>query len=668
MLIGQERRSLMQSAISASLCRVTPLAQAAIVLLWSSGATTATPVSGTSLDPRTLHSRAATSEAALADALSLPPPLALIVLTALCGLIALVMTGAEVLRRTRQQHRPEPDKSAPRLSTHLTESIAVLDDQARVIDANDRFRSETGLPLDQIRGRHIWALHRQGFGKSFWDAVLDEARTEGRWSGESRSLGHGNRAESEDFSVTAQISGRNAPTFEFRSQRQVRPDTSPAPNAELRDALTALPNRRAIKTLVEMAIVRAASSGQGLALILVDLDRFRDINSVFGDDMGDRVLEHLAEALHTVARPGITVGRLGGDEFILVVEQVATTEVLSHVASELLHALGDELSVDGLTCRLSASLGVAQYPKDGKSQRDLMQAAGVSLCHAKAKGRGQVCFFSDNMEQRSEESLQMEADLRRAIAAGELMMFYQPQIDLRTGQCIGAEALLRWQHPVKGLLLPGGFVPLALDTGLTTAIDRFVVGEVCAQFGQWHRAGLAPMNLSINLSATSLLAPDFGSDLCALADRHQVDLARLEIEVLESTMFPRMRSSLNLIDELRRLGIRLAIDDFGTGYSSLAMLKELPVDRIKLDRRFIKSLPQNFKDDRIVAAVVAMGRSLDMTVIAEGVETQAQKDRLIALGCTQAQGYLFGRPIPADEFAARWMKYLAPASFVGVAN
>ncbi len=607
----------------------------------------------------------------IGDALALPTSSLAITLYILCAIAVSAIILGEAVRRVRQvrQTRPAPPVAFPTSveARPKGDSMALLDAEARVIDANRQFESDAGLPLAQIRGRPIWSIHAKGFGKSFWDTALEEARTQGNWRGEARTLSEDLHPETETLSVRALEAADAESTYEFRSRRSFHPtpNRTGAIDTRLRDTLTGLPSRRAMKSQVEFAIVRARAANTQMALIVIDLDRFRDINSIFGDDIGDRVLERLADAMRSVARTGITIGRIGGDEFILLIEHATSPDMVMQVANDISAALGDEVVVDGLTCRLSASMGIAQYPKDGASQRNLMQAAGVSLCHAKAKGRGQVCFYSENMEQRSEESLQMENDLRRAISDGELLMFYQPQVDLRTGQCIGAEALLRWQHPKKGLLLPGGFVPLALDTGLTTAIDRFVTKEVCAQIERWKKAGFAPGKISVNMSAMTLLSPDFARDLKATAAAHEVDLALLEIEVLETTLFPRMRSSLSTVDDLRTMGVQLAIDDFGTGYSSLAMLKDLPIDRIKLDRRFIKSLPQNTKDDRIVAAVVAMGRSLDISVIAEGVETREQRDRLISLGCTEAQGFLFSRPIAASEFAENWLKVDQPKTCVG---
>ncbi|WP_420004333.1 putative bifunctional diguanylate cyclase/phosphodiesterase [Arenibacterium sp. LLYu02] len=594
------------------------------------------------------------------------PPLGWTVLYVLCFLAFASLACAEVVRRLRKgSQAPAPlARSVVEGGPMPLDSLATLDDQGRLLRANPRFLAESDLSAEQIEGHPIWTLYQKGFGQTYWQGVLAEARKSGVWSGEVRTLGESNVPEVESLTVTAKPGG----LFEFHARRQ-KPDLRRASTeARLRDVLTTLPSRRAMRIQVEQAIKRGQASGGELALMVLDLDRFRDINAVFGDDIGDRVLERLAEALMSVARPGVTVGRIGGDEFILMVEGQATSAALMAVAEDIFTALGEEIVIDGLTCRLSASIGIAQFPKDGQTHRDLMQAAGVSLCHAKAKGRGQVSFYADNMEQRSEDSLQMEADLRRAIARGEFLMHYQPQIDLRTGQCIGAEALLRWQHPKKGLLLPGGFVPLALDSGLTTAIDRFVVQEVCRQIGLWRGQGYVPGRIAINMSAVTLLTPDFAQDLGTAARAHNVDPAELEIEVLESTMFPRISAAFNTVYDLRTLGVNLAIDDFGTGYSSLAMLKDLPVDRIKLDRRFITGLPGDAKDDRIIAAMVALGRSLGITVIAEGVETTAQRDRLIELGCPEAQGFLFSRPVPAEAFASRWLKTNRQSSRVGAAN
>ncbi len=597
-------------------------------------------------------------------AFSVPQPLGLTLLSVACGAMALGLILTEVLRRLRKTRATAPTQVAAVRAVPLPpggdDSIALLDAEARVVEANGLFQREAGLSLDQIRGRPIWALHQRGFGKVFWETVLQEARHSGSWSGETRTLGDLRHTAAKGLSVTLTASPDDQLIFEFRSRRhpgaeRALTDTASATGRGPAEVLASLPSRRAMRLRVEQAIHRAARDQSAFALMVIDLDRFRDINSIFGDDIGDRILERLAVALRAVTQPGITVGRIGGDEFILLVEDTTGVERLNDVAEGIFAALGDEVVVDGMTCRLSASIGIAQFPKDGRSQRDLMQSAGVALCHAKERGRGQICYFAESLEHRSEESLQMEADLRRAISQGELLMHYQPQVDLRTGQCVGAEALLRWQHPQKGLLLPAGFVPLALDSGLTTAIDRFVLREVCRQIGRWKDAGLHPPRISINMSALSLLATDFATDLRRHAAEAGVEMTDLEIEVLESSLFPRMTNIDTMIEDLRTLGLRLAIDDFGTGYSSLALLKDLPIDRIKLDRRFIKNLPRDIKDDRIVAAVVAMGKSLGISVIAEGVETAEQRQRLLTLGCTEAQGFLFSRPIAPENFARDWM-------------
>ncbi|WP_254868509.1 bifunctional diguanylate cyclase/phosphodiesterase [Phaeobacter sp. HF9A] len=429
-----------------------------------------------------------------------------------------------------------------------------------------------------------------------------------------------------------------------------------APAAENTTLPLPLHTRLSIKSQITQALARAAAKGEQLALMLVDLDRFRDINDHMGDEVGDQVLMRFTAALRSSPRPGLTIGTLGGDEFLLLVERLSAEDCLEQLAKEIAAALGDEVTAEGLTCRLSASIGIAQYPADGHSYRDLMQAAKVSLSHAKSKGRGQISCHAQHMERRTEESLQLENDLHHAIANNELLLHYQPQIDLRTGRCVGAEALLRWQHPQKGMLFPGGFVPLALDSGLSSVIDHFVLQHACAQIGRWKAEGYDTHQISINVSAATLLQPGFSNLLLSNTQKHDIDLRKLELEVLESTLFPRMRASIDAIEDLCATGIDLAIDDFGTGYSSLAMLKDLPISRIKLDRQFIKNLPRDQKDDRIVAALIAMGRSMGINVIAEGIETREQKERLIALGCTHAQGYYFSRPVSADDFAARWMK------------
>ncbi|WP_232367675.1 sensor domain-containing protein [Tritonibacter horizontis] len=615
------------------------------------------------------HPPSFASQSSFDEAFLSPLPAAVNLLYVFCAGVFLFFLIAEVLKRIRRvRMKPAAISEGAGLSPEDLKSVALLDAEARVIDANPRFQKDVDLNLSQILGRPIWALHKMGFGKAFWEGVLVEAKSSGSWSGETRTLDPSGAAEAHVILVTARKDADQTATYEFHSQRQKKPEAGAEFNRKPSlhaSSQAVLPNRQAMNAEIDSAIARAQSTNRSLALMVIDLDRFRDINAIFGDEVGDQVLARLARSLRSIARPNLKVGRIGDDEFILLVEHVSDPSLLSQLAEEVATALSEDVAVDGLACRLSASIGIAQFPKDGICRRSLMQAAEASLCHAKTAGRGQVSFYAEAMEQRSEKSAQLVNDLQRGIAAGELTMYYQPQVDLRTGQCVGAEALLRWQHPTKGLLLPGGFVPLAMDVGLAAAIDQFVMKEVCAQIGRWTDRGYTPMKISVNMSAISLLSPDFATDLKTATARHGVDPHSLEIEILESTIFPRMNASFELIRELHEIGISLAIDDFGTGYSSLSLLKDLPIGRLKLDRRFITNLPHNVKDDRIVAAVVAMGRSLGIDVIAEGVETRTQESRLIALGCTEAQGFLYSRPISADDLSIHWMKGSVPNACVG---
>lgn len=573
------------------------------------------------------------------------------------------------------------------------EVLALIDHSGRVLGGSGLFFASTNLPLEQVIGKTIWSLDDAGFGPSFWKAAIGEAREKGTWQIDRFSIGErksplslphlvteGAKGSVIRISLQANFSdnilkklrkteGRGAlAPADFMDGamllhiRTKRPRSEIVPGAQgVTDRLTGVLNRRGMKSHVETAILQAETTGRRMSVVMFDLDRFADINAVFGDMVGDRVLVSCAKVISRMAISPMQAARTGGDEFALLMPDTDRDEA-ARFAKLVLDELGREKDIQGIRLRPSASAGVASFPRDAENHRRLMQSASQALAAAKEGGRGHVVCCSENHRARNKESLGLELELRRGLRKGELMLYYQPLIDLPTGHCVGAEALLRWQHPERGVLLPGDFVPMALDVGLTAAIDQFVLKRVCRQIHNWQQLNLPLLPVSVNLSLSTLLAPEFPNVLRKCMNRWNVPRDILQIEVTETVHFPRLADAQWDLSALKRYGVSLALDDFGTGYSSVSMLKDLPVDRIKIDRRFVGRMTDDITDGFIVSSLVDLGRNLGLSVVAEGVESEPQKQRLIELGCSHAQGFLFAKPMSAHQFETGYLTRREPQS------
>lgn len=538
------------------------------------------------------------------------------------------------------------------------EAIAVLDGASKVIEANTVFIREVAASEAQVLGQPIARIDPRGFGGAFWAAAFEECHSSGHWQAERLTVA--GQGETANLHISLRPIAPDLSEGLGGDRVVLRIGASPAGQPSYpgalgqNDKLTGLLNRRSMKIRTEAALVSAQAEGRNVALIVIDLDRFTDINSAFGDGIGDRVLCRCAKIMEGVAAPDMLLARTGGDEFAILLSGQARGEV-EQFAKRVLDVLGREMDIGGLRVRLSASAGVALFPDDAQTQRRLMQSAGRALASAKEMGRGQVRSFFDGIKARSDDSLKLELDLRRGLKRGELFMHYQPQVHMRSGTCVGSEALLRWDHPERGLLLPGAFIPMALDVGLTASIDRFALEQVCRQIHAWRSEGLGVLPVSVNIALTTLMSQDFMKLLRESLTEWDIPFGVLQIELVESVHFPKLSETSLDLSELRELGISLAIDDFGTGYSSVSMLKDLPINRIKIDRRFVDQIAEDRRDDRIVAALIGMGKGLDLCVVAEGVESDAQKEHLLSLGCSYAQGFLFNRPMPPQKFAQSYL-------------
>ena len=439
-------------------------------------------------------------------------------------------------------------------------------------------------------------------------------------------------------------------------QRQLIRQAAASHHEALHDPLTGLPNRELFADRVGQAI-RAADRGlQPAALLLLDLDRFKDVNDTLGHHHGDLLLGEVAARLTSALRGVDTVARLGGDEFAMLLPD-ATAEGAAAVADKLRATLHQPLTLDGVGLDLDASIGIAVYPDHGGDAAELLQHADVAMYAAKQTHAGFV-VYDPAVDQHSPRRLALLGGLRRALERNELVLHYQPKADLHSGQVLGAEALVRWQHPAHGLLGPGEFIPLAERTGLIHPLTRWVLDAALRQAAEWRRAG-HHLSIAVNVSTRSLLDHDFPEQVADRLATWQVPAGSLVLEVTESAVMADPALALEVLGRLHALGVGLAVDDFGTGYSSMAYLKALPVDELKVDRSFVGQMTTSNSDAVIVRSTIDLGHNLGLHVVAEGVENQATWEELAALGCDTAQGYHLGRPMPAADLE-RWLQQPAP--------
>ncbi|MGC2033715.1 MAG: EAL domain-containing protein [Steroidobacteraceae bacterium] len=428
-------------------------------------------------------------------------------------------------------------------------------------------------------------------------------------------------------------------------------------NAELHrqathDALTGLPNRTLFSDRLNQAMAHAARDQRQFAVLVLDLDRFKLINDSLGHGVGDQLLCHVAQKLKGVLRATDTVARAGGDEFMLILDDVVDRDGVAMVAEKLVAAVSESCTIATTELHTSPSIGISLYPVDGESADELLAHADEAMYAAKKRGRSTYQFFELGMEVFSHNRLQLENELRRALAHGQFELYYQPKIDIVSGTMKSVEALLRWRHPERGLVAPGEFIPLAEETGLILPIGRWVLREACRQARQWQVEGLPFLRVAVNLSPVQFRQPGFLAVIRGALNDHALEPRFLEIEVTESTVMSHAEGSIETLEELSRMGVIVAIDDFGTGYSSMSYLRRFPIDKLKIDRSFIHDLAGSADDTSIVRAIISLAHSLRLKVVAEGVETSAQLEQLKALGCDQYQGFLMSPAVPAAEVAA----------------
>lgn len=417
------------------------------------------------------------------------------------------------------------------------------------------------------------------------------------------------------------------------------------------DALTDLPNRMMFTQMLNHAVQSARRFIRQLAVIFIDLDRFKVINDTLGHEEGDQLLQEVAKRLKKILREIDIVARLGGDEFVVLIEEVSKPDQVATVAQKILSAIIKPVVLRGQEYQITASIGISMYPKDGHDEQSLMKSADIAMYMAKEEGKNNYQFYTADIKSRSLERLKLETNLRKALERNEFLLYYQAKLEFKTGAISGVEALLRWQNPDLGLVFPSRFIPVAEETGLIVPIGRWVLKTACAQNVAWQNQGLPKVCVAVNLSIRQFMDDSLLKDVHSTIKETGLAPNLLELEITESMLMQNPERMIKILTKIKNLGVRLAIDDFGTGYSSLAQIRQFPIDTIKVDQSFIHDLSKNPEDRAIIEAIIPMGKALSLAVLAEGVETEEQEAFLREQACDQMQGYYFSKPVTPDQFA-----------------
>jgi diguanylate cyclase (GGDEF)-like protein/PAS domain S-box-containing protein len=532
------------------------------------------------------------------------------------------------------------------------DSIVITDKRGAIEYVNQAFEQITGYSASEALGqtprlvksgvhdaefyRRLWATIERG--EVFRDVLVNRRRN-GELYFEEKTI---TPLRDEAGEITHYISTGKDITERMQVQERLQ-------YLAHHDALTELPNRVLFMDRLTHALTRAQWHERVVAVLFLDLDRFKYINDTFGHNVGDKFLQHMAARLKSCVREGDTVARLGGDEFALLLEDVGQVADIAPVADKLLAALAAPFVLEGREFFVTTSIGISLYPADGVDGQTLLKHADTAMYRAKDLGRNNYQFYSADLSAKAFERLTLETSLRRALERDEFLLYYQPQVDIKSQRLIGVEVLIRWRHPELGVVSPTQFIPLAEETGLIVPIGEWVLRSACTQARAWRAAGLGFGSITVNISGRQFADPALAARIGQVLSDTKLDAGLLELEITESVVMHDPQSAVHTLEQLNAMGVRIAIDDFGTGYSSLAYLKRYPIDTLKVDQSFVRDVTHDPNDASIVQAIIAMARSMQLRVIAEGVETEEQLTFLRTHGCEAVQGYLFSRPVPAEE-------------------
>lgn len=532
------------------------------------------------------------------------------------------------------------------------QGIIITNAEEHIVSVNAAFTHITGYSREEAIGQTPDLLRSGLHDEAFRQQIRAAMHGAGVWQGEL----WGKRKNGEIYPQWVAVSAIRNPRGEVTHAFSIFSDISERKRNEERihhlsnyDTLTGLPNRMLLQRLLDQMLNEALRNHSHGALMFIDLSHFKSVNDTLGHDFGDELLRQVGQRFRQALRNEDVLARVGSDEFVVALFDIARREHAAIVAQKLLAELENPISYNNHELRVGASIGIAVYPEDGSDTLSLLRFADIAMNLAKKADDGSYVFYSEEMNQRSQERMVIETGLRRALANGELLLHFQPKVSIVDGCIVGAEALIRWGHPEEGMIPPGRFIPVAEETGLIVEIGTWVLETACAQIGAWRKAGLLMPPIAINLSAREF-SPALPGRVREALLRHAISPGDIELEITESILMHGAEAVVRVMDELVELGVTLALDDFGTGFSSLSYLKRFPISVLKIDRSFVIGIPTDPDDCAIASAVVSMARDLQHKVVAEGVEEAHQLDFLRGLGCDQIQGYLFSPPLPAGDF------------------
>ncbi|MDL2182726.1 EAL domain-containing protein [Pseudomonas sp. ChxA] len=532
------------------------------------------------------------------------------------------------------------------------EGVLVTDAQGLIVHVNRAFMEITGYSREDVMGERPSLFKSGRHSSSFYQQMFQTLERTGEWSGEIWNR----RKSGEIYPQWQTIRVIHNDQGQVSHYVAVFSDISAIKDSEHElahlahhDPLTDLPNRLLFTDRAEQALASAQVHKRGCALLLMDLDHFKIINDSLGHNVGDQLLKAVGERLKGLFGPGVTLARLGGDEFAVLAESCPQVVQAAALAQRMLDAMKEPFVFDGNQLFISASIGISLFPSDALSAEQLLRNADSALFKAKSAGREGYALYTEELTAHAQHRVEIASELRRALDQQELRVYYQPVHDLQDSRLVGVEALVRWQHPERGLVPPGEFIPIAERTGLIADIDAWVMDQACRQMGQWLADGAPLSFIAVNVSSRLFARRELYEQVAQVLHTTGLDPAYLELEVTESAVMEDPEVALEQLHRLRELGLRLAIDDFGTGYSSLLRLKRLPVQKLKIDQGFVAGLPWDEDDAAIVRVVIALAKSMGMQVHAEGIEQVEQARFLLEQECDLGQGYWFGRPVPAQE-------------------
>ena len=558
-------------------------------------------------------------------------------------------------------------RQAATVFENTQEGIMICDAAQRVTAVNAAFIRITGYASNESVGRTPQMLRSDRHDADFHAALAQALEVDGHWQGEIWNR----RKNGEEFPGWASINAIRNESGGISHYAEVFSDITALKESAARlhqlahhDPLTGLPNRLLLDARTEHALTRAARHGHQVAVMFIDLDRFKNVNDTLGHPAGDLLLQQVARRISGCVREQDTVSRLGGDEFTVLLEDVDEPGAVGTVARKILGVLSEKIDLFGHGVYISGSIGISLYPDDGTDATTLFKHADSALYRAKEQGRDNYQFYTVELTTQAEVRLEIENDLREALIAQQFELYYQPQVDLRSGRINGMEALLRWHHPHRGLILPADFIPLAEETGIIVPLGAWVLATACTQARSWLDSGIEMVPISVNLSPRQFRQPDLVGMITQTLAASGLPASYLELEITEGLAMYNVEESIDVLHHLKELGVQIAIDDFGTGYSSLSYLKRFPIDRIKIDLSFVQNITTNPDDAAISEAIITMSHSLSRKVIAEGVETAAQREFLAARRCDEMQGYHYSRPASALDME-RMLRAPTCADWVG---